>query len=268
MAKAREIPGLSADLAYGEVAARVVEVRCQELVDHSEGVLDTSDIERVHDMRVASRRLRAALEVFMPCFPPKQAKIGPQGGQGARRRARRAPRRRRRDRDPRLVRGGDAPVPTAAGSNRSSRSSATSSSPPTPTWRHRSRLPGSMPCNDRFTTSRRRRAWRRGPGRSGMRSSTEAAREGPQGQEARSGGDAGRERRPGSSSSGSTSSAGSRPRRSSPTRRRPSTPCGSPRSGSATSSRRPGSASAAPPRPLGAAPRTSRICSARSTTAT
>ena len=74
MAKAREIPGLSADLAYGEVAARVVEVRCRELADHSAGVLDTSDIENVHDMRVASRRLRAALEVFMPCFPAKQAK--------------------------------------------------------------------------------------------------------------------------------------------------------------------------------------------------
>src|SRR4029079_14292217 len=74
MAKAREIPGLSADLTYGEVAARVVEVRCRELADHSAGVLDTSDIENVHDMRVASRRLRAALEVFMPCFPAKPAK--------------------------------------------------------------------------------------------------------------------------------------------------------------------------------------------------
>src|SRR5205823_1681518 len=31
--------------------------------------LDTSDIERVHDMRVASRRLRAVLEIFAPCFP-------------------------------------------------------------------------------------------------------------------------------------------------------------------------------------------------------
>ena len=33
------------------------------------GVLDTGDIERVHDMRVASRRLRAVLEIFEPCFP-------------------------------------------------------------------------------------------------------------------------------------------------------------------------------------------------------
>jgi CHAD domain-containing protein len=74
MAKAREVPGLSTDLAYGEVAARVVAVRWQELVDHSADVLDIGDIERVHDMRVASRRLRAALEVFMPCFPKEEAK--------------------------------------------------------------------------------------------------------------------------------------------------------------------------------------------------
>ena len=74
MAKAREIPGLSTELAYGEVAARVLEVRCRELLDHSQHVLDVERIEGVHDMRVASRRLRAALEVFWPCFPKKRAK--------------------------------------------------------------------------------------------------------------------------------------------------------------------------------------------------
>ena len=42
-----------------------------ELAEHAEGVLDTGDIERVHDMRVATRRLRAALEIFEPCFPAK-----------------------------------------------------------------------------------------------------------------------------------------------------------------------------------------------------
>jgi CHAD domain-containing protein len=54
---------------YAIAAARVVRVRADELFDHSENVLDTSDIERVHDMRVASRRLRAVLEIFEPCFP-------------------------------------------------------------------------------------------------------------------------------------------------------------------------------------------------------
>jgi CHAD domain-containing protein len=54
---------------YARAAARVVRVRADELFGHAEGVLDTSDIERVHDMRVASRRLRAVLEIFEPCFP-------------------------------------------------------------------------------------------------------------------------------------------------------------------------------------------------------
>jgi CHAD domain-containing protein len=74
MAKARPIPDLRPDDAYGAAAARIVTVRAQELADHSSGVLDMGDIERVHDMRVASRRLRAALEVFRPCFPRKAHK--------------------------------------------------------------------------------------------------------------------------------------------------------------------------------------------------
>jgi CHAD domain-containing protein len=71
MAKAQAIEGISAADNYGEVAARVIFVRTAELVEQARNVLDTSDIERVHDMRVATRRLRAALEVFEPCFPPK-----------------------------------------------------------------------------------------------------------------------------------------------------------------------------------------------------
>ena len=71
MAKAKPIPDLKADDPYAEAAAKIVEVRTAELIEHAEGVLDTGDIERVHDMRVATRRLRAALEIFEPCFPEK-----------------------------------------------------------------------------------------------------------------------------------------------------------------------------------------------------
>jgi CHAD domain-containing protein len=74
VAKARPIPDLGEDDPYAIAAARVVETRAGELREHSAGVLDTSDIERVHDMRVATRRLRAALEVFEPCFPAKPFK--------------------------------------------------------------------------------------------------------------------------------------------------------------------------------------------------
>ena len=71
MAKARPIPDLTAEQPYAEAAARVVAVRGAELLEQAQGVLDTGDIERVHDMRVATRRLRAALEIFEPCFPAK-----------------------------------------------------------------------------------------------------------------------------------------------------------------------------------------------------
>jgi CHAD domain-containing protein len=50
----------------------VVGVRAEEVFEHSAGVLDLDDVERVHDMRVATRRLRAALEIFGPCFPHKR----------------------------------------------------------------------------------------------------------------------------------------------------------------------------------------------------
>jgi CHAD domain-containing protein len=74
MAKAREIPGLAADMTFREAAAQIVEVRANEVFEQSEGVLDTDDIERVHGMRVATRRLRAAMEVFAAAFPKKEHK--------------------------------------------------------------------------------------------------------------------------------------------------------------------------------------------------
>jgi CHAD domain-containing protein len=54
MAKAQEVP-LRCEEPFETAAGRVVTVRADELLEHSEGVLDINDIERVHDMRVASR---------------------------------------------------------------------------------------------------------------------------------------------------------------------------------------------------------------------
>ena len=68
MAKARNIP-IDPEEAYAQTAARVVRVRADELFSDRDDVLDVSDIERVHAMRVATRRLRAVLEIFAPCFP-------------------------------------------------------------------------------------------------------------------------------------------------------------------------------------------------------
>jgi len=71
VAKAQDID-VAPDEPFRQAAARVVRLRTAELFDHADGVLDTSDIERVHDMRVASRRLRAVLEIFAPCFPSNE----------------------------------------------------------------------------------------------------------------------------------------------------------------------------------------------------
>jgi len=67
MAKARPVD-LNAEMTFAEAASVTIATRSHELFACADRVLDTDDIERVHDMRVASRRLRAALEVFAPCF--------------------------------------------------------------------------------------------------------------------------------------------------------------------------------------------------------
>jgi CHAD domain-containing protein len=71
VAGARKVE-LDCEASFSQAAARVVKVRSKEVFKHSKGVLDLGDVERVHDMRVATRRLRAALEVFEACFPEKR----------------------------------------------------------------------------------------------------------------------------------------------------------------------------------------------------
>lgn len=71
MARARRAE-LDCEGPFALAAVRVVGVRAEEVFEHSTGVLDLDDVERVHDMRVATRRLRAALEVFAACFPRKR----------------------------------------------------------------------------------------------------------------------------------------------------------------------------------------------------
>jgi CHAD domain-containing protein len=71
MAKARDVEGLLPQTPYAHAAARTVRVRADELFEHAEGVLSIDDIGRVHDMRVATRRLRAVLELYATCFPAR-----------------------------------------------------------------------------------------------------------------------------------------------------------------------------------------------------
>jgi CHAD domain-containing protein len=54
------------------VAARVLTERLDALMEHEAGTRAGTDPEELHDMRVASRRLRAALEAFTVCYRGKR----------------------------------------------------------------------------------------------------------------------------------------------------------------------------------------------------
>jgi CHAD domain-containing protein len=71
VASARKVE-LDCEAPFGQAAKRVVKVRAKEVFKRADGVLDLGEVEHVHDMRVATRRLRAALEVFEDCFPRKR----------------------------------------------------------------------------------------------------------------------------------------------------------------------------------------------------
>jgi CHAD domain-containing protein len=65
MAKAKEITGLDCAANAADWAREVLRVRFHEVLELRDIALDFSDIEGVHSMRVATRRLRSALRDFM-----------------------------------------------------------------------------------------------------------------------------------------------------------------------------------------------------------
>jgi len=64
MSKPQPIEGLDSSSTLEEAARRSIETRLSELRKYEEKLQGAADPEDVHDMRVASRRLRAALELF------------------------------------------------------------------------------------------------------------------------------------------------------------------------------------------------------------
>ena len=71
MAKARDIPDLRAELPFRDAGSLTLAVRADELWEHADGV-SGADAEGVHATRVATRRLRAVMEIFAECFPKKR----------------------------------------------------------------------------------------------------------------------------------------------------------------------------------------------------
>ena len=66
MAKPKEIPGLDCGAEAAAGARLVLLARFEEMCEYRAAALEGTDIEGVHDMRVASRRLRSALRDFTP----------------------------------------------------------------------------------------------------------------------------------------------------------------------------------------------------------
>jgi CHAD domain-containing protein len=71
VARPRDVKEIECEAPFELAARQVVGMRAAEVFEHSHRVLDLDDVEQLHDMRVATRRLRAALEMFRPCFPRK-----------------------------------------------------------------------------------------------------------------------------------------------------------------------------------------------------
>lgn len=71
MAKAEAIEELDCDARINDGALLVLSARLREMCALRERALDFTDIEGVHDMRVASRRLRSALRDFAPYLRKK-----------------------------------------------------------------------------------------------------------------------------------------------------------------------------------------------------
>jgi CHAD domain-containing protein len=65
---AKPLAGLRADQSFVDAGRHVIGVRAHQLFDHGDRVVDLTEPSEVHDMRVATRRLRAGLEVFGACF--------------------------------------------------------------------------------------------------------------------------------------------------------------------------------------------------------
>jgi CHAD domain-containing protein len=74
MAKAKEITGIDCAAGALEWAAKVLVVRFEEVIESREAALNFSDIEGVHQMRVATRRLRSALRDFLPLMKKRPLK--------------------------------------------------------------------------------------------------------------------------------------------------------------------------------------------------
>jgi CHAD domain-containing protein len=64
-------PGLLPDDSMGEAGRKILRFHFLRMLKHESGTRAGQDIEELHDMRVATRRMRAALRIFGPYYKAK-----------------------------------------------------------------------------------------------------------------------------------------------------------------------------------------------------
>jgi CHAD domain-containing protein len=64
-------PKLDGDQSFGAAMAQLIGRRWEQVWSELDRIGQASDADAIHDIRVASRRLRAAMDVAADCFPPE-----------------------------------------------------------------------------------------------------------------------------------------------------------------------------------------------------
>jgi CHAD domain-containing protein len=70
----RKNPGIKPADTMAEAGRKILRFHFAHMLSHEEGTRKGEDIEELHDMRVATRRMRAAFDVFGQYFKPKAVK--------------------------------------------------------------------------------------------------------------------------------------------------------------------------------------------------
>jgi CHAD domain-containing protein len=71
MARALPLWKLTNPAAPLRASAPVLLVRLQELLDLADAARDVENVEALHDLRIAAKRLRYTLEIFLPTLDPE-----------------------------------------------------------------------------------------------------------------------------------------------------------------------------------------------------
>jgi CHAD domain-containing protein len=72
MAKARKIPYFNPDQQVKICLRKILHTRFNEMYSYEKGTMAGEDIEYLHDMRVSSRRVQAAMKIFRGVFPGRK----------------------------------------------------------------------------------------------------------------------------------------------------------------------------------------------------